>query len=78
MNFFKKTTFIIAASIIVAAGTLIILSIWDLIKLPEDFMSKSIKSLVIIVLVSITINGLNRLYQKNQNKDIDNHERPKF
>ena len=78
MNIFKKTTFVISASIIVAAGVLMILSIWDLFVLPEDFIIKSVKSIVIVVLVSLTVNWLNKMYQKRDSKSYGDNENPRF
>lgn len=74
MNIFKKTTFIVSAAVVVAAGVLIILSIWDLFILPEDFVIKSVKTLVVVMLISLTINWLNKMYQKRESKSYFNQE----
>lgn len=80
MNILKKTTFIVSAAVVVAAGVLIILSIWDLFILPEDFVIKSVKTLVVVMLISLTINWLNKMYQKRDSKSYYRHEdeNPKF
>lgn len=80
MNILKKTTFIVSAAVVVSAGVLIILSIWDLFILPEDFVIKSVKTLVVVMLISLTINWLNKMYQKRESKSFDYHddETPKF